>query len=251
MRIAIAPELLTAYLLALARSSAWVFIAPPFGNKLVPNQVKIGFAAALALVMGPTLRGSVPDFDTAPFVGAVVAQVAAGAALGYLGVLIFNAIQGAGSLIDLFGGYTAAQLFDPMSNAGASVFGRLYSMVGMTVLFAINGHLLIVRGLLTSFRAAPLTSLSLDAMRTTVMTGSGRFLLSAVEIAAPLLAALFLAEVGLGLLSRAAPQLNVIMLGMPLKALITITLGGVALPLIPDATRSLVTMIVHAGQSIT
>ena len=251
MRIAIAPELLVAYLLALARASAWVAISPPFGNKLVPSGVKIGFAASLALVMGPTLKGSVPAFDTAPFISAIVMQVAAGAALGYLGVLIFSAVQGAGSLIDLFGGFTAAQLFDPMSNAGASVFGRLYYMVGITVLFAINGHILIVRGLLTSFEAAPLTSFSLDAMRATVVTGIGRFLLSAIEIAAPLLAALFLAEVVLGLLSRAAPQLNVIMLGMPLKALLTITLGGVALPLIPDATRALLTMIIHAGQHVT
>lgn len=251
MRVAISPELLAAYLLALARASAWIAIAPPFGNKLVPSTVKIGFAGALALVMGPTLEESVPPFDTAPFLSAIVMQVAAGAALGYLGVLIFSAVQGAGSLIDLFGGFTAAQLFDPMSNAGASVFGRLYYMVGITVLFAINGHLLVVRGLVTSFQAAPLTSFSLDAMRDTMITGMGRFLLSAVEIAAPLLAALFLAEVALGLLSRAAPQLNVIMLGMPLKALLTITLGGIALPLIPDATRSLVTMIVRAGQLVT
>ena len=251
MNVTMAPALLSGYLLALARATAWVFIAPPFGNRTIPRMVKIGFAAALALVMGPHMAAADVPLETAPFVSAVVLQLAAGAALGYLGVMMLSVIQAAGGLIDLFGGYTMAQLFDPMSNAGASDFGRLYYLLGITILFAIDGHLLIVRGLLTSFEAAPLTSLSLDAMRTTMTTGVGHFLLAAVEIAAPLLAALFLAEIGLGLISRAAPQLNILMLGMPFKGLLTLTLAGLAIPLLPNGVRSLVHGVVRAGQSVT
>lgn len=256
MRFELSAALMSGYLLALARATAWVFVAPPFGNKLVPTSVKIALGAALALAMGPRMAvngaGAIGEggFATAPFFSAVVLQLAAGAALGYLGVLLFGAVQAAGGLIDLFGGFTMAQLFDPMSNAGASVFGRLYSIMGVTILFAIDGHLMIIRGLIESVAAAPLTNLSLDAMRTTLTTGIGHFLIAAAEIAAPLLAALVLSEIALGLLSRAAPQMNVLMLSMPAKALLCITLGAAALPLLPDAVRALVSAIVHGGRSL-
>ena len=80
--------------------------------------------------------------------------------------------------------------------------------------------------------------------------GVPTFFTAAIEIAAPLLAALFLAEISLGLLSRAAPQLNVFVLGFPLKILLTLLLAGLALPLLPDAVSSLLEHTLRAGGSV-
>ena len=131
------------------------------------------------------------------------------------------------------------------------MFCRFYSLLATTLLFATNGHLLLVRGFLTSFDAAPLTSLSLDGVGEMLTEDLGRFFLAAVQIALPLLAALFLAEVALALLSRAAPAMNVFVLGMPLKILLTISLAGLALPLLPGALDNLVRPVVRHGLSIT
>ncbi len=247
MTFTLAPALLTGYLLALTRAAAWVFVVPPFGTRRLPTAVKIGFSAALALALGPKLAGLAVPAEAWPLASAALLQVAAGLALGFLGVLLFSAVSLAGGLVDLFSGFSVAQQFDPGTNAEASLFGQFYGVLGTTLLFAIDGHLLLVRGFLTSFDAAPLTRFSPDALAKVLTQDAGMFFLAAVEIAAPLLAALFLTEAALGLLARAAPQMNVFLLGLPLKILITLTLAGLAIPLLPDAVSALVRTTVSQG----
>lgn len=249
MNVTLSQSLLFGYALAMTRTAAWLFTAPPFAGRLIPIPVKLALSAALALVVGPRLEAEMPT-ETLDFAGAIATQLLAGLALGFLVSLIFSAVQAAGGLVDLFSGYTMAQVLDPMSNAGASVFGRFYHLVAVTLLFALDGHLLVVRGFLTSFEAAPLTSISVDALRRILTEGMAKFLVAAVEIAAPILVALFLAEVGLGLLSRAAPQLNVMMIGFSLKVLLTLFTAALAIPLLPNAVGSLTRLATRGGAAL-
>jgi flagellar biosynthetic protein FliR len=241
----LAPALVTGYLLAFLRAAAWVFVCPPFGTRSVPTMVKVGLAGALALVVGPHLAQQAVPLEVAPLLTAAALQIAAGLALGFLGVLLFATFSFAGGLIDLVSGYSVAQLFDPGNNAPVSIFGQFYSVLATTLLFAIDGHLLLVRGFLTSFSAAPLTHLSTQTLAKLLTGDIALFFVSALEIAAPLLAALFLAEAALGLLSRAAPQMNIFQLGLPVKILVTLTLAGLALPLLPDAVSGMANQVVR------
>jgi flagellar biosynthetic protein FliR len=247
MNIVIAQSTVVAYVLALTRSCAWVFVCPPFGTRMVPVQIKLGFSAALALALGPKLVGHAVPLEPAPLISAAALQVGAGLALGFLGVMIFSAVQAAGSLIDLFGGFSMAHLLDPLNGASTSVFGRFYNLLAITLLFAIDGHLLLVRGFLTSFDAAPLTSLSTQEVGHMLTSNLSLFFIAALEIAAPLVAALFLADMALGLLARVAPEMNVFLLGLPLKVLLVLFLAGVTLPLLPDAVSHLTRTIVEDG----
>ena len=245
--VSIAPALVSGYLLALARSAAWVFIVPPFGTRTLPIPVKMGLSAALALAVGPRLAEHAVPLEVGPLVSATVLQVGAGIALGFIGVLLFSAFSVAGGLIDFSAGFSSAQIYDPNTNAQVSLFGRFYSVLATTLLFAIDGHLLLVRGFMESFEAAPLTKLSLSAMADLFTRDFGRFFLASLEIAAPILAALFLTEAALGLLSRAAPQMNVLVLGMPIKILVTLSLAGLAVGVLPDAVSSIIRPIVRDG----
>ena len=247
MTIEIAPALVSGYLLAMVRAAAWVFVCPPFGNRTVPTTVKVGLAAALALVVGPRLAEQAVPLEAGPLLTAAVLQVAAGLALGFLGVLLFATFSFAGGLIDLVSGYSVAQLFEPGTTAPVSIFGQFYGVLATTLLFAIDGHLLLVRGFLTSFTAAPLTHLSIDSLAKLLTGDLALFFVAALEIAAPLLAALFLAEAALGLLSRAAPQMNVFQLGLPVKILVTLTLAGLAIPILPDAVSGMANQVVRQG----
>lgn len=250
MTIDLAPALVSGYLLALVRATAWVFICPPFGNRSVPMLVKVGLAAALSLVVGPRLAEQAVPLEVGPLLSAAVLQVAAGLALGFIGVLLFATFSFAGGLIDLFSGYSVAQLFDAGTSAPVSIFGQFYAVLATTLLFAIDGHLLLVRGFLTSFDAAPLTSLSVDTLAELLTGDIALLFVSALEIAAPLLAALFLAEAALGLLSRAAPQMNIFQLGLPVKILVTLTLAGLALPLLPDAVSGITNQVVRQSLDV-
>jgi flagellar biosynthetic protein FliR len=130
------------------------------------------------------------------------------------------------------------------------VFGRFYQLLSTVLLFAIDGHLLLVRGFLHSFEASPFGGTGIDGMAGGLTEGLGMLFIAAVEIAAPLLAALFLADVALGLLSRAAPDLQVYLLGLPGKLLLTFSLIGITLPLLPDAVRSITDTVVRAGGAL-
>jgi flagellar biosynthetic protein FliR len=251
MTISANPELLVGFLLALVRASCWLILVPPFGTRSIPAPVKIGLAAALALPVATRVSETVPSLATpAPLIGAVALQVAVGLSLGFIVFLLFSAVQAAGELIDLFGGFTVAPAYDPLANAQSSTFGRFYHLIAVTLLFAINGHLLLVRGFVTSFDSISATP-TLDDFSAHFVNTFGMFFLAALEIAAPLLAALFLAEVAMGLLSKAAPQMNIFMVGMPAKILLTLALAGLALPLLPSAVSSILDNALRAGNNLT
>lgn len=250
MRLTIDPALAVGYLLALTRTIAWVMITPPFGTRMIPTLVKVGMAAALTLAVGANVEAHAVALDAASLLTAAGIQVAIGVAMGFIGVVLFAAVQAAGATIDLFGGFALAQVFDPQSHVQTSLFGRFYNLLAVTLLFAIGGHLLLVRGLLRSFDAVPATGFHAGGLARVLTEDLGMLLLAAVEIAAPLLAALFLAEVALGLLSRAAPEMHVFVLGLPVKILLTLTLTGLALPLLPGAVSSLADRIVRDGLQV-
>ena len=247
MTISIDSQLLVGFVLAMARAAAWISIAPPFGVRYIPVRVKVGFAAALALALGPRLAEQAVPLETGPLIGAMLLQVAAGAALGFLAYLLFAAFQTAGSIIDLFGAFSISQALDPVSGVQTSVFGRFYSLIASVLLFATGGHLILVRGFLTSFEALPVDGFRSEHIADVLTHDLGMFFVSAIEIAAPLVAALFLTDVALGLLSRAAPEMNVFMLGLPIKVFVTISLVSLAIPILPNIVSDVTDTAVRHG----
>lgn len=248
MTLEVAPATIVGFVLALVRASAWMVTAPPFAGRTIPARVKVGLATAVALVVGPrAAAGSVP-METVPLIGAVVVQVVIGLALGFVAQLILSAVQAAGGLIDLFGGFTVSMAYDPLSLSQSAVLGRAYQLLATMLLFALNGHIVLMNGFLRSFDAVPLGGMRMGNLSGLLTRDLGMLFVAAVEIAAPVLGALFLADIALGLLTRAAPQLNAIMLAFPLKILLTLLLLGVALPLLPGSVQGLLD---RAGSSMS
>ncbi|MDQ1676828.1 MAG: flagellar biosynthesis protein FliR [Actinomycetota bacterium] len=240
MEISVPIGTFVAFLLATVRSAAWLAISPPFSSRVIPPRVKALLAAGLALVVTPRIAATAPALEVGPLLGAILQQVAIGVALGFLTALVFSAIQAAGDLIDLFGGFSLAFAFDPLMQTGNSVFGKIYGLLATTLLFASGGHLLIIRGFLATYDVLPLdASLSMGRLGDLLTEGVVQMFLSALQIAGPLIAVLFLADVGLGLLTRVAPALNAFSLGFPVKIMLTLILVGMAFPLLPVAVDEL------------
>jgi flagellar biosynthesis protein FliR len=239
MDLSLPASTLVAYLLVVVRVSAWIAVAPPFNTRVVPPIVKIALALALAMPLAPRLAAEAPAPELFPLARALFFQVVVGLVLGFLTQLLFSAVQAAGELIDLASGFTLASLYDPLSNVTSSMFGRIHQLVAVTLLFALNGHLLLVRGLLTTFESLPLHPVSISSLTQVFSANVGRFVVAALEIAAPILAVLFLSELALGLVSRAVPALNVFSMSFPVKILLTLSLAGVAMTLLPGAVTSI------------
>jgi flagellar biosynthetic protein FliR len=152
---------------------------------------------------------------------------------------LVNAIATAGSLVDLFAGYSLAAVYDPLADHSAAVFGRFYQLMAATLLFATNGHLILVNGFFRSFDAIPVNGLAAGDMASVLTGNLGTFMIAAVEVAGPIIACLFLSEMTLGLVARAAPSLNVFSLAFPLRIVVALLVVGLALPLITPALTNL------------
>ena len=238
---------LVAIMLGAARAGAWLMLCPPFNSRLIPAQVKVLLSIGLALPMAPYLTTSVPSIQTSALIGSTILQVFVGAALGFITYLFFAAVQAAGDLLDVFGGFTLAAAYDPLSQNQSSVFGRFYNLVAATLLFASEGHQLILRGFMQSYRTLPLdATFSLETLSKLLTTGIGEMVVAAVQIAGPLIAVLFLTDVAFGLLNRVSPALNAFQLGFPAKIFLLLTLSGTAIAILPRALDSLIDKAVTA-----
>lgn len=221
-------------MLAGVRMIAFLVIAPPFSSSAIPLRIKGMLALGLALAVAPRASAGYVSLDTAAFFVALLSEVVIGAILGFLVMIVFSALQSAGSLIDLFGGFQLAQAFDPQMMINGAQFTRLYQMTALALLFASDGYQLMIGGLVRSFGALPVGGGIDLAEPVQAMTAAvTQMFLAAVQIAGPLIIVLFLADAGLGLLTRVAPALNAFALGFPLKILLVVllvTLVYVALP---------------------
>ncbi|MEV6849952.1 flagellar biosynthetic protein FliR [Actinoplanes sp. NPDC051411] len=244
-------DLLT-IMLGAARTGAFMALAPPFNSRLIPVQVKALLSVGLTLPLFPYLRGTMPSLETSDIIFSAALQIFIGGALGFLVLMLFSALQAAGDMLDLFGGFTLATAYDPMSFNQSSVFGRFYNLVAVTILFATQGHLLILRGFLQSFRTMPLNvTFSLETFSRLLLKGIAELFLSALQIAGPLIAVLFLTDVAFGLLNRVAPALNAFQLGFPAKIFLLLILSGLALTALPQVVESVVDKAVNAVIQIT
>jgi len=230
---------LEATLLASVRFAAFLVLAPPFSHRGVPAPVKVALALGLALAVAPNLDAE-PASNVAVFLGALALQALVGAALGVLVAVVFAAVQAAGSLIDLFGGFQLATAFDPMSLTSNAPFGRLYQTAAVTLLFVTDAYQVVLAGLVRSFQAVPLGVVPSTASIAETVTGAVvQMFVAALQVAGPLAVVLFLADVGLGLLTRVAPALNAFALGFPLKILLTLVLAGLAFVALPGVIDAL------------
>jgi flagellar biosynthesis protein FliR len=243
---------LISLMLVSARIFAWSIVAPPLATAGLPTTVKTVLSVGLALAVLPVVKGQDVPLDTAGIIGAVVLQVMVGAGLGFITRVLFSAIEAAGSLLDVFGGFSLSAAYDPLSTTMTSVFGRFYGMLCTTLIFVTNMHLLIFQGFLRTFRAVPLDSgISLAKLGSALESSVTQLFLGALQIAGPLVIVLFIADVALGVLNRIAPQLNAFSMSFPIKIGLTLLLVGMGLLLMPQTVTDIAQHVTSVVTQVT
>jgi flagellar biosynthetic protein FliR len=240
LQLAIGEQLAAAFVLAVARTAAFVLVTPPFNTRAVPVQARVALALALALPLTAPLEGGAPSLLSGELVVKLLVQLATGLALGFFVLIAVSAVQAAGDLVDLVGGFNSSIALDPLMLTQTSVFGRLHQFVAVTVLFATDGHLMVVQGLSRSLQAMPDPHVSWDALGRALVADVTGLVTSSLQIAAPIIAAMLVADVSLGLLTRAAPALNAFALAFPVKILFSLLLVGFVVVRLPTEIHDLV-----------
>lgn len=220
---------LATYLWPLARVLALLAVAPALGSFAIPVRVRIGLGVLVTLIIAPGI-GPVADVGlVSPHALLILGQqIAIGLAMGLAMRMVFSAVEMAGEVAGLQMGLGFATFFTSRSDGSTLVVGRFAGLLATLVFLSLDAHLLMLSVLAESFSALPVSAgaLSSDGWQRLVLWG-GVIFAAGLQLALPVIAALLIVNLGLGILTRAAPQLNLFAVGFP----ITLMMGMVALML--------------------
>ena len=215
------------FTLVLARTGALIMTAPIFNTQSLPRRVRALLAVMMSLLITPAfLNTSMPAIENMGQYGKMLASEAIVGLLFGLGLnILFSGIQVAGQIVSQLSGLSLAEVFSPGFDDNVSVFSQLFYFVTLAVFVALGGHRIMTEALLDTFTAAPPGHASLGANYVDVLVNvlTQSFELG-IRAAAPLMVALLLSNLVLGLISRTLPQINVIAVGFSVNALLGLAL---------------------------
>lgn len=212
------------------RISSFLVAIPLFGPG-VPSLAKLGLGALLTLLIRPVVPVPPLPEELLEYALVVVGEVAVGLAMGLVVTTVMAALYVAGQFIDVPMGFGMVNVVDPQTGAQIPVIAQFQFVIAMLLLFVVNGHHVLLRVLAESFVALPIGGAGVGGGMVEVVTQvfSAMFLLG-LRIALPVMGALFIADVSLGIVARAVPQINVFFVGFPLKIALGFTMLTLILP---------------------
>lgn len=243
---------ISTFLLVLCRTTCWAVTAPLVGSRVLSPVVRLGLGISLAGLITPMVADQPIPSDIPGFLAAVIAQVLAGLALGFITGVLLSAVEMAGSMADLTSGFSFGSQLDPINNSQSAVFARMLNMTGLALLAATDGLATIVAGFVRSFTTLPLGGGPKLNIGGAADIGHllSQSMISAVEIAGPVVGALFVTDVGLALVARMVPQSNILAVAFSIKALVAFGALGTVLIMLPGQLESLLGPAQKAGQMV-
>ncbi|HEY8495580.1 MAG TPA: flagellar biosynthetic protein FliR [Limnochordales bacterium] len=225
------PEQLFHWLFVFMRAGALLLALPLFGGPGVPPHVKIGLGALTALLLSPAVEPGPAVTDLGELLVVLAQEVFVGLSMGFVVSLTFHALQVAGYLMDVPIGFGMVNVLDPHFGGQIPILGQFYQTLATLIFFTINGHHAVLRAFAASYELIPLGGAAWRGGLAEVIVAAvgGTFSLG-VRIALPVIAATFLTDVALGIVSRAVPQINVFITGYPVKILVGMLTLLVAMP---------------------
>ena len=226
------------FLLILIRINSMMVAAPFYSSPNIPLRLKIILSFFVALVVFPVIQAS-GVITIPPSMGEyyilVLQQIIIGIYIGFLVSVIFSAFQLAGQFFAIQIGFGINEVLDPLSQVSIPIVGQLKNLIALLIFLAMDGHHFMVNAICRSFELAPSIAAASAPLahlaQYLVYAFSGMFII-ALKIALPVVAAIFLVSVSMGILAKAAPQMNILMLGFPFKIMTTFAMLVVMSPLI-------------------
>ncbi|WP_026692475.1 flagellar biosynthetic protein FliR [Peribacillus kribbensis] len=210
------------FLLVLVRVSSFFVVSPVFSYRTIPMTHKIGLSFFLAWIMYYTIKAPPMDIDGLYFL-LIIKEAMVGLILGFTGYMIIAAVQMAGGFIDFQMGFTMANVIDPQNGTQSPLMGQYVYMIALLFLLATNGHHLLLDGIFYSYQTVPIDKAFLPmGNQNFIMYLAEAFnktFIIALQMSLPVVGSLFLVDVGLGIVARTVPQLNIFVVGMPVKVI--------------------------------
>ncbi|VAX13754.1 Flagellar biosynthesis protein FliR [hydrothermal vent metagenome] len=233
--------LLGTWLWPLFRIGGMVMAAPVFGARSVPTRAKLIITLALTLIIAPLLP-PVPAIDVFSPLSLliIVQQVLIGVVMGFSVQLAFSAVITGGQVIAMQMGLGFSLMVDPQNGTQAPVLSQFYVLFAILIFLSLNGHLVLIHVLLDSFTLIPIgpDGLQLGEFRKLADWG-GHIFAGGLSIALPAIASLLVVNIAFGIMTRAAPQMNIFAIGFPITMILGFALIWITLPGIMSSISSL------------
>ncbi|WP_226665677.1 flagellar biosynthetic protein FliR [Metabacillus litoralis] len=209
-----------AFLLVFMRVSAFFVTLPLFSYRNIPNIHKIGFSFMLAWIMFFSLEPPLIEIDSQYFM-LLIKEAMFGLLIGFSAYFILAAIQIAGSFIDFQMGFAIANVIDPQTGAQSPLIGQFLYTFAFLFMLSTNAHYLLLDGVFYSYQFVPIDQLALplgeeNVVEFIVKSFNSMFII-AFQMSIPVVGSLFLVDIALGIVARTVPQLNIFVVGLPLK----------------------------------
>ena len=221
------------FFLILLRVGAIVWTVPVFGSRSIPFLFKAGLAVAISVILFPILKLNEISLTPGviPFGIGVVSEIVLGITIGFSVKLIFCGIQLAGQLAGFQMGFAIVNVMDPITSDQASIIAQFNNLIAMLIFLCINAHHWFLRGVVESFRLVSPFGFQFSGSLMEYLTRlGGNMFIVAVKVGAPVIIALLITSVALGLVARTVPQMNVFIVAFPLKIVVGLLFLAFSLP---------------------
>lgn len=242
----------TLFSLILMRMSGFILLNPILGRRNIPMQIKAGFIFVLTLTVYSFSAGDAFDIANPLEYGfLLLKEFAAGYVIGYVTELFFFVITFAGYVMDFQMGLSMSTVYDPQSNTQVPITGSLLQAFYVLLFFAVDGHLALMKILLQSAEIVPYGGIVITqnlALR--VIDLFSECVIMGIKFAFPILAAEFLIEIGVGILNKIVPQINIFVINIQLKVIVGLGLLVFLISPIGEYLSNLVTVMIKTIQEI-
>ena len=215
---------LLCFFMVLMRISTMMMLLPVFGDKAVPQTVKVLLSVSFAAVLFPILKANgVVSVESAhlwtqtsgKLLGVLATEILIGLGVGFSSQLVFHAIQVAGDFMASFMGLSMASMYDPHMENQTMVLGQMLSALGMLTFLAVDGHHLLFRAMVETFHLIPQGHFVVNsAFKDSMVHMVGNTVLFGIQLSAPMSACMLLVNIVYGIMGKALPQLNILTLSM-------------------------------------
>jgi flagellar biosynthetic protein FliR len=234
------------FVLIFTRVTSLCMTAPVFAMRVTPSRVKIGLGALVAFTLMPQVQSRVGPAPTnlLTMVGQLAAEIALGACLGLIAQLLISSLEMAGHYIDTQMGFGIINILNPLSEHQTSTMGQFLQQIGTVLFLILGGHLFLIRALAGSFATVGPGGAHFggDVMAMPAQVAT-EMLLIAFKVAAPAAGVLLAVDVAFGIISRTMPQMNIMVVGMPLKIIVGMATMALLLPAIAVVVGGLIPSI--------
>ncbi|MDC8759318.1 flagellar biosynthetic protein FliR [Janthinobacterium fluminis] len=232
---------IAALLWPLSRILGLIAASPLLGNSAVPTSTKISLGVLLAMIIAPTVP-ALPAAEPLSMAGLLILtqELLVGLAMGFSIRVVFAAVEMAGEISSLTMGLGFATFFDPLTKGRSSAISQFLALLATMMFLAVNAHLVLLAALAESFVSLPISAGPVSGAGFKALADwGGKIFSSGVQISLPIVAALLITNVALGILTRAAPQLNLFGIGFPITLGIGMLVIAMSLPYLATPLQNL------------